>query len=94
MFTQQKPRSFFIKIVKEILKENLLYFLGSAGFIFWNFRTHYGEKWLYCANLYNDILKLENDDDKKKKLEIALAIDIIHLNLWSNRSFNKFLTNN
>lgn len=44
------------------------------------------EKWKYCASLFNEYLK----NPENKRLKAALAIDLLHLDLWARRSFGRF----
>lgn len=65
---------------------------------FWQERSSYYQKWKYLADLYNDVLKaspqiaIPEDSEfdyhsYRESLNIALAIDIIQMEMWSHDSY-------
>jgi hypothetical protein len=66
--------------------------------IFWQERTAFYEKWKYLAELYNEVLKCKpyvigveavSSDvySCRESLKIALAMDIVQMEMWSHSSF-------
>ncbi len=88
--------SYFKIISYELNLQNMLHISTMFGAIFWALRKIYSDKWTYCANLYNKINELDllSNSKQKNKLDFmrnTLAIDILDLEIWSNKSFNDFL---
>lgn len=70
----------------------ILAFFGTIGGIFLKEKNSLYEKWKYLASLYNEVLKVEpskNKDSYKKRelLEVALALDLLEMEMWSHDSF-------
>ena len=62
---------------------------------YWNLDNLFSKKRHYAANLFNELLKIRAKKEAVSKtrewaLEVALAIDILHLDLWGTRSFFDF----
>lgn len=45
------------------------------------------EKWTYLAGLYNSLLKEDPMAPRYEPMRIALAIDLLDMEMWSHRSF-------
>ncbi len=59
--------------------------------VLWSLETVFGRKWSYCADLYNKILEKRTMDSRLAiEIEASLALDLLHLEVWSNDSFRKF----
>lgn len=69
-------------------KVYLMPLLGIMSVVYWNLWKDYHSKWMYCCNVFNQILTL--DENKADKLRRALAIDLLILDLWAHRSFSEF----
>ena len=68
---------------------------GSTSVVYWNMSHTFHKKWLYCAGLYNDIIKKEENKKNsslKRKMANALAIDLLVLDLWAHRSFSELFS--
>lgn len=70
--------------------------------VFWQERSAYYSKWSYLANLYNEVLKAKPSMPQnaltaeyhsyRKSLDIALAMDIIQMEMWSHPSYEPIVT--
>lgn len=60
---------------------------GSITLAYWNMSSMFNKKWSYCADLYNQILKTTDYNDRAF-LRNSLAIDLLTLDLWAHRSFS------
>tara|TARA_B100000749_G_scaffold280259_1_gene275643 strand:- start:8069 stop:8731 length:663 start_codon:yes stop_codon:yes gene_type:complete len=74
------------------------FILGFLGFwfgLYWKEKVSIHKKWEYLANLYNDVLKEAPLRDpksynKRKLLEVGLALDILKMEMWGHSSYNDF----
>ena len=69
-----------------------LYFLPLLAVnvvIYWNLWKDFHSKWEYACSLYNSVIS-STDEKIQKSLRIALAIDLLTLDLWAHRSFAEF----
>ena len=62
--------------------------------MFWREKAHIHNKWAYLAGLYNEIIKTEpsvrgKGYDKRMVMEIALALDILKLEMWGHSSYRE-----
>jgi len=68
-------------------------FLALTGTIFWNLRSKFSDQWSYCADMYNKIFLEQLEHIKSSDLllykKVTLSLDLISLNLWTNKSFKK-----
>lgn len=62
--------------------------MGVMSVVYWNLWKDYHSKWMYCCDVFNEILKA--DESKSNKLRRGLAVDLLVLDLWSHRSFREF----
>lgn len=69
-------------------KEYLLPLLAVIIVIYGSIWKDFHSKWEYCSNLFNDILKC-NDEEVVSNLCASLSIDLITLDLWAHRSFKE-----
>ena len=71
----------------------ILLFSATTGTIYWNLRVKFGSQWTYCADLYNKIfIEQLNSNENHEILDykkLTLAIDILSLDLWRNKSYWK-----
>lgn len=73
------------------LNSLLITFFSATSIIYWQTTAIFQKKWLYCNELYNTILSLnEQDHYKRNILSNALSIDLLTLDLWAHRSFQDF----
>lgn len=81
-------------------KEWLRLTVFGAVFVthFFHERSSYYEKWIYLANLYNEVLKAQpyvlgrealssNVYSYRHSLEVALVYDMVSMEMWSHSSF-------
>ncbi len=68
--------------------------VGTFIGLYWNFRNNYSDKWEYCASIYNKTLDLKISEEEKMNkllkivfLELTLAIDLLDLGIWNDKSF-------
>lgn len=76
---------------------------GIFAGLFYSERTSYYQKWGYLANLYNEVLKAKppyffryDDNDihsYRQSMCVALAIDIVQMEMWSHPSFKDVVLN-
>ena len=67
--------------------------LGWGGFLVSSFtieRKILYDKWQYLASLYNNIIGKPTNAPERNALNIALAIDLLDMEMWSHRSFRDF----
>lgn len=67
-------------------------YCAAVGGIFLKEKNSLYEKWKYLADLYNEILKIDpetkvNRYEKRNLLKVALAMDILAMEMWSHESY-------
>lgn len=73
--------------LKDVRSSNLVYLIPIFFVIYqYNSNQHWNQ-WKYCVDLYNSIKIREPDCDEKR---YALALDMIVLEMWSNRTLYDF----
>lgn len=97
--------NYFLKLNDQLCEnklQQLATFAAIFSTLFWNERASYYSKWIYLANLYNEVIKekpfvlgSETDDtviySYKDSLTIALALDIVQMEMWSHDSFKDII---
>ena len=80
---------FFIFECNYESSEIYLYAISGFSILYWNMNRINYKRWEYCANLYNRILEI-NCEIHRQTMINALAIDLVTIDLWANRSFKEF----
>lgn len=60
---------------------------------YWNEKNKYKDKWVYLANLYNEIIKNYKSEIHNELMSNSLAIDTVVLMMWNHRSFKYIVMN-
>lgn len=84
--------NFWFTFAQELLGLKLLTLPAIAGplmVIYAYLKKDYGDKWQYCADLQNKI-EFSGPGVVGDRAHVALAIDLMNLDLWSKRSFCRF----
>lgn len=92
---------YFPPVVTRVSTESLVKysigFFSSVAGVHWHHRRVYASQWKYCADLYNEIIKIVVDNYKNEKIKnrliLALCIDLIDLDMWAHKSFSEMFKN-
>ena len=62
--------------------------VGTFSLVFWRMNDVYRKQWYYCQELYNEMLK-HDEERTASLLANSLAMDLIVVDLWAHRSFRE-----